>query len=109
MTPFRLVYMTAGSRDEARRIADLLLARRLAACVNIFAGVESHYWWEGEREQADEVVLIAKTRSACLSELRAAVTQIHSYDCPCIMALAVDSDGSHPPYLDWIERETAGT
>ncbi len=107
LSGYRLVYMTAGTRDEARRIGRALVERRLAACVNILPGMESLYWWEGELEDAQEVVLIAKTRTACLAALREVVAQLHAYECPCVLALPVDEENSAAAYLGWIAQETA--
>jgi periplasmic divalent cation tolerance protein len=96
----RLIYMTAGSREEARSIGKLLVESRLAACVNILGPVNSLYMWEGRLEDADEFVLIAKTVAERVPQLVDAVKGAHSYDCPCVVSLQVD-DG-HSAFLDWI-------
>ena len=85
----RIVYMTAGNVDEASRIAKALVQRRLAACVNIIDGIRSIYEWEGTIQDEREVVMIAKTHADCLPELEEAVKGMHSYDCPCIVEVAV--------------------
>ena len=61
---FRSLYITVGNKEEARKIASVLLEERLVACTNLFDGVESRYWWEGKIATDREVVLIAKTRAA---------------------------------------------
>lgn len=96
----RIVYMTAGNVDEASRIAKALVQRRLAACVNIIDGIRSIYEWEGTLQDEREVVMIAKTHADCLPELEEAVKSIHSYDCPCIVELAVS--GGNNAFLDWV-------
>ena len=96
----RFVYMTAGSMAEARTISLELVESRLAACVNILPGMQSIYRWEGKIEEADEVVVIAKTTASRVPELTARVKSLHSYDCPCVVSLKVD--GGYQPYLDWI-------
>ena len=99
-----IAYITASSGDQARRIGRTLVQARLAACVNIIPGMNSIYWWEGEIQEDAEVVVIAKTRESLLPKLIETVKSVHSYDCPCIIAVPVL--GGNPGYLDWIGRET---
>ena len=99
----QLVYMTAGSLEEARRIGAQLVADRLAACVNIIEGMHSIYRWEGKLQNDREVVMIAKTTRERLPALIEAVKAGHSYDCPCIVSFAID-DGN-PAFLEWIGSE----
>lgn len=94
------VYMTAGSKDEARIIGKELVASRLAAAVNILDNINSFYRWNGEIHDDTEVVLIAKTTEDRIPELIEKVKSMHNYDCPCIVSLPVL--GGHQPYLDWI-------
>jgi periplasmic divalent cation tolerance protein len=91
------IYMTAGSKEEAREIGKQLVASKLAACVNILDNMNSIYMWDGEIQDDSEVVCIAKT-------MIEKVKSLHSYDCPCIVSLPV-SDG-HEPFLDWISDQT---
>ena len=100
------VYMTAGSVDEARSIGAALVGDRLAACVNILEGMRSLYWWDGAVQEDHEAVLIAKTTQGQLDALVERVTALHSYDCPCIVALPMI--GGHPDFLTWIAAETSG-
>ena len=95
-----IVYMTAGNTDEAARIAKTLVQRRLAACVNIIDGMRSVYEWEGTLQDEREVVMIAKTHTDCMPELVEAVKAMHSYDCPCIVELAVS--GGNNAFIDWV-------
>jgi periplasmic divalent cation tolerance protein len=99
------IYMTAGSLDEARDIGRTLVEERLAACVNILEGMRSLYRWEGGVEEDEEVVLIAKTRATLVDALTDRVKTVHSYDCPCVVALPIT--GGNPAFLDWIGLETA--
>lgn len=105
MTP-NLVYMTAGSRQEAESIARELVEGRLAACVNIFGPMNSVYRWQGELQMDEEVVMIAKTTAQKFEGLAEKVKSLHSYDCPCIVQLPVT--GGHQPFLDWIASEVKG-
>ena len=98
------VYMTSGSPDEARALGKMLLEKNLAACVNILEGMYSLYRWEGEIQEDQETVLIAKTRHELVNELTQAVQAVHSYDCPCIIELPIQ--GGNPEFLKWIYSET---
>jgi periplasmic divalent cation tolerance protein len=99
-----ICYVTAGSREEALAIGRALVEERLAASANVLDGTASIYWWQGKLEQAQEAVLIAKTRAELFPALSARVKQLHSYDCPCVVALPI-ADGN-PDYLAWIVAET---
>jgi periplasmic divalent cation tolerance protein len=101
----RLVYITAGSMDEARRIGRALVEERLVACVNLIDGMKSIYWWQGAVEEAAEVVVIAKTRRDLVDRAVATVKSLHSYSVPCVVALPIEA--GNPAYLDWIAAETA--
>ena len=97
-------YVTASSRDEALAIGRTIVEERLAAAANVLEGVASIYWWQGMLEQASEAVLILKTRAELIGRLTARVKELHSYACPCVVALSIV--GGNADYLDWIARET---
>jgi len=105
MDDARLIYMTAGSLDEARRLAEAVIGERLAACVNIIPGMKSLYHWQGRVAEDEEVVVIAKTRAGLVDRLTARVRAIHSYDCPCVVAILIAP--GNPDFFDWIAAETA--
>jgi len=100
---FRWVYVTCKNRAEARKIARLVLEKRLAACANLFP-VRSLYWWEGKIEEANEVALVLKTKASCFRRLLAEIRKAHSYKVPCIEALPILE--GNPDYLNWIRDET---
>ena len=97
------IYMTAGSKDEAKKIGSELVRSKLAACVNILENMNSIYMWQGKVQDDKEVVMIAKTTEACVPELVDKVRSLHSYDCPCIVSLPVS--GGSQDFLDWIAEE----
>lgn len=100
-----LAYMTAASVEEAKSIGRALVEERLAACVNVLPGMVSLYRWDGAIEEAEEAVLIAKTRAEKFDALARRVEEIHPYDTPC--AIRLDISSGLPPFLDWIAKETA--
>ena len=100
-----MLYITAGSRDEAKKIGRALVEDRLAACANVIDGMESVYWWEGKLTEDREAVLIVKTRAELVAQVTARVKALHSYTVPCVVALPI-LDGN-PAYLDWLGAETA--
>jgi periplasmic divalent cation tolerance protein len=96
--------MTAGNREEARKIGTELVVSKLAACINILDNMNSIYMWDGKIQDDSEVVMIAKTTESRLPELVEKVNSLHSYDCPCIVALPVS--GGNQAFLNWIAEET---
>ena len=105
MTDQRIVLSTAGSHEEARRIAHALVERRLAACVNIVPGVESVYRWQEKVESAAEWLLVIKTTAGVFPALRDALKEMHSYDVPeCVMLAVEDGDAA---YLRWIAESVS--
>jgi periplasmic divalent cation tolerance protein len=96
-------FVTASSLEEARAIGRGVLERRVAACVNILPGAESHYWWEGNLESAQECVLLFKTRRENLDALVDAVKSLHSYTVPEVIAFPIE--GGNVDYLRWVEAE----
>lgn len=92
--------MTAANRDEAGRIADMLVDARLAACVQILPEIQSIYRWQGKVTHEQEVLLLAKTASESFDDLVKRVTAIHSYDTPEIIALPITAAAE--PYLKWL-------
>ncbi len=101
---YTFVYITAPTREEAEKIGRVLVNERLAACVNIIPGMRSIYHWQGKVEQAQEVVVIAKTRAALFEKLAKRVRDLHSYTCPCIISLPISA--GEPTFLNWINEYT---
>lgn len=101
-----VVFITASSETEARRISEALLTQRKAACVNIIPRVNSSFWWQGNLESAAESLLIVKTRASLVNEVVALVKENHSDTVPEIIALPII--GGNPDYLEWIEKAVKG-
>ena len=99
-----LVYITASSEKEALDIGKTLVSERLAASVNIINPVRSLYWWEGEIQDEQEVVIVAKTSSELVEKLTERVVSMHSYICPCAVSIPIEK--GHRAFLDWIEAVT---
>ena len=95
-----VVFMTASSGEEAGQLAEMLVSKRLAACVQIIPEMESVYRWQGKIEWQREVLLIAKTVSSKFAELEREVVARHSYETPEIVAFPLTA-GSRP-YLEWL-------
>jgi periplasmic divalent cation tolerance protein len=95
-----VVLMTAANSDEGARIAEMLVERKLAACVQILPPMTSIYVWKSEVQRDNETLLIAKSIRAKFDELEAAVRAIHSYETPEIIALPILAGA--PDYLSWL-------
>lgn len=99
-----IVLVNANGPEEADSIGRSLVESRLAAAVNVIGGVSSIYRWKEAVRERGEAQLIIKTRSDLADAVTARVRDLHSYECPGIVVLAV-AEGN-PDYLDWVARET---
>ena len=104
MPDLALVYITTIDAVQALAIGRVLVAERLAACINVLPGMTSVYRWQGRIEEAQEAVLIAKTRADQVAALSARVRALHTYRLPCVVALTIA--GGDPEYLAWIDQES---
>jgi periplasmic divalent cation tolerance protein len=98
------VLTTVADRAAANALAQALLTRRLAACVNVGAPVESLYHWRGRIETGQEIPLTIKTRASLYPMVEAAIREIHGYELPEIVAVPI-TDG-YGPYIGWLHDET---
>ncbi len=103
--PAILVITNVPDRAVATALAQSLLDRRLAACINIGAPVESIYHWQDRIETGHEVPVVVKTRSALYSNVEDAIRKLHPYDTPEIIAIPVVAGDAR--YLAWLADETA--
>ena len=105
---FYFVYITTANIADARKIGEVLVEEKLAACANILPQMESIYRWKGAIERENEVVLIAKTRDNLLESLTNRVLELHPYECPCVVGIPVN--GGHDGYFSWLnEQLNSGT
>jgi periplasmic divalent cation tolerance protein len=101
---YRVVLVTCASMAEARKIGRAVVEKKLAACANIVAGVESIYRWKGKVERAREALVIMKTSETRLRQLKREVKRLHSYDVPEFIALPIVAGSKE--YLQWIGENT---
>jgi periplasmic divalent cation tolerance protein len=100
-TEARIVLVTCGNLAEGRKIAKAVVEKRLAACVNVIsAPVESVYRWKEEIESAKEILLVIKTTARRLRDLEKQIANLHSYEVPEFLVLAVESGSKK--YLAWL-------
>ena len=101
-----VVMMTASSREEAVRLAEMLVGSRLAACVQIMPEMESIYHWKGKVQREPEFLLLAKTTESHYAQIEREVRALHSYETPEIIALPITAVSL--PYLEWLTGEVGG-
>ena len=102
-----LILCTVPDRETALRLAGHLVDHGLAACVNITQPVTSVYRWQGQRESAEELLLLIKSTQQQYHALEAAILTLHPYELPEIIAVPVTQ--GLPGYLDWVEQCTKTT
>ena len=99
-----IAFSTAGSPEEARRIATALVDEQLAACVNITDPIHSIYRWQGTTESAAESLMIIKTRASLLPAIELRLHDLHSYEVPELVAVPIAKGAQS--YLDWLRAST---
>ena len=100
----KLLYATAGSPEEAERIATELVEQKLVACANILGFSTSIYWWEEKVTKETETVFIVKTNAELVDQVIQKIIDLHSYGCPAVVAL--DIEKGNPEFLKWINKNT---
>jgi len=103
MTGHIQVLTTVSSRDEANRIAQALVEKRLAACVQVMGPIQSTYHWQGAVETSQEWLCVAKSRRELYDRIEQAIREVHSYQVPEILALPIAAAGAD--YLKWLDEE----
>lgn len=98
--PLQVVLTTVGSVEAAQTLAQTLVAEKLAACVQVIAGMSSYYHWQGQVQQSQECLLIIKTLATQQPALTQRLQALHPYKVPELVSL--QADGVAAPYLDWV-------
>lgn len=101
---FCFVYSTFPDANSASGAARALLAKNLAACVNVYPPMTSFYEWQGEKQEETEVAVFIKTRRALIDKVIAALRPLHPYSTPCFLILPVE--GGNSDYLAWAREQT---
>ena len=107
MEDYILVLNTCNSDEIASKIAETLVSKKLAACVNIVNSIESVYQWQGKIERDKELLLIIKTRKPLFSQLKQEIQEMHDYELPEIIAVPIEAGEKN--YLNWIKSATNAT
>lgn len=100
---YSLVYITFPNKREAKKIAQILVKEKLAACCNIFP-IDSVYRWQRKIEKEKEFSMIVKTKKKLVKELIKRVKNLHSYKVPCIISF--DIEKGQKKFLEWIDKST---
>jgi periplasmic divalent cation tolerance protein len=99
------VVTTTATQDNARRIARELVERRLAACVQVCGPIESTYRWKAQVETAQEWQCVAKTRRDLYALVEGAIRELHPYEVPEILAVAILE--ANPAYTHWLDDQVS--
>ena len=100
-----IVFTTADSLEEARKLAKTVIGKKLAACAHI-SEIESFYTWKNEVQNESEFRILFKTAKERYKDLKKAILELHSYDVPAIFA--IDIDNIHEPFGEWIADKSTG-
>ncbi len=100
---YDIILTTTGSKEEADRLAEMLVSRQLAACVQVI-NIGSTYMWQGKITQEAEFLLLIKTASHLYSEVEKIIVENHSYEIPEIIQIPIVQ--GLPAYLAWIDENT---
>jgi periplasmic divalent cation tolerance protein len=104
MNEYIQIITTTDSREIAKKIADTLVQKKIAACVQVSGPISSTYEWQGKIETADEWYCVIKTRKNLYAQVEASIKSVHTYQVPEIIALPILS--GNPDYLAWIDEVT---
>lgn len=99
------IYTTCADRAEASQLGRTLVTEKLAACANILSDITSIYFWAEKLEESSESVLLLKTRPELIAAITGRIRELHSYECPCVVAW--ESAEGNPDYFQWVFAETA--
>ena len=97
-----IIFVTVDSEEQASRISDVLLQKKLIACANIVKDVRSFFWWKGQVDSCSELLMIMKSRGELLDDIVDEVKSHHNYEVPEIVAMPIL--GGNSSYLRWIDE-----
>ena len=103
MTDCIQVMTTVEERAQAEKIAEVLLAAQLAACVQVVGPMTSYFHWQGKKEKSSEYLCLIKSRRYLYDEIEAAIRKAHPYEVPEILAVPVVAGSDS--YLQWMAGE----
>ena len=98
-----IIYTTHPNKEEAKKVVNTLLEKKLIACAN-FLTTESYFNWKGARQEVNEVIALLKTREENWEKVKEQIIKLHSYDTPCVIKLPVESNEG---FEKWVEAETS--
>lgn len=104
MSNYKLLYTTCRSLKDAKKIGDILVKNKLAACTNIISSVNSIFLWKNKTSKSKEVILIGKTQKKNMDKIMRTIKQNHSYECPAILFFNIDHGSKD--FLKWIKNNS---
>lgn len=97
------VITTVGKKEEAEKILQIVVEKRLAGCAQVIGPITSIYWWKARIEMVEECLCLIKSRADLYQELESTICQAHSYENPEILAMPIINGSKR--YLSWLESE----
>lgn len=103
MKSYIQISTTTETKEQAQKIAQYLVEKKLAACVQITGPIESTYPWKGKVETAEEWLCLIKTQENLFNQVEAAIKKLHPYETPEIIAVPIVKGSKE--YLNWLAYE----
>jgi periplasmic divalent cation tolerance protein len=103
MKEYVQIFTTTGRREDAERIVQVLMQKKLAGCVQIIANVSSTYWWKGKIEKAEEWLCLIKSEKTLYEQIEKAIKEIQPYEVPEITAVPIVAGSKE--YFRWLDQE----
>lgn len=103
MSNYIQVFTAVEKKADAERIAQVLVEKRLAGCVQIVGSIQSTYWWKDKIEISEEWLCLIKSMGDRYDELEKAIKELHPYECPEILAIPIVC--GYKDYLNWLDEE----